>query len=67
MARIKLSKQLSQAETELFLTEAERPHQSIVGPLISPSCEHFRALQNTHEVLLKAVKEITGKDAAFIN
>lgn len=66
MARTKLSKQLSQAEIERFLSEAERLHKSIVQPLLSPSCEHYRALQNTHEALLKTVRDITGKDAPFI-
>ena len=66
MARTKLSKQLSQSEIERFLVEAERLHKSIVQPLLSPSCDHFRALQAAHVALLKAVKDITGKDAPFI-
>ncbi|MER9227939.1 hypothetical protein NKI39_20335 [Mesorhizobium sp. M0664] len=66
MARTKLSKQLSQAEIERFLAEAERLHQSIVQPLLSPTSNHYRALQRTHEALLKTVKDITGKDAPFI-
>ena len=66
MARTKLSKQLSQAEIERFLAEAERLHKSIVGPLLSPNCDHYRALQAAHEALLKTVKQITGKDAQFI-
>ncbi|WP_167458563.1 hypothetical protein [Mesorhizobium kowhaii] len=66
MARTKLSKQLSEAEIERFLAEAERLHKSIVQPLLSPTSEHYRALQSTHEALLKTVKDITGKDAPFI-
>ena len=66
MARTKLSKQLSEAEIERFLTAAERLHKSIVQPLLSPSSEHYRALQRAHEALLKTVKDITGKDAPFI-
>ncbi|MER9076142.1 hypothetical protein NKH80_25645 [Mesorhizobium sp. M0904] len=66
MARTKLSKQLSQAEIERFLGEAERLHKSIVQPLLSPTSNHYRALQRTHEGLLKTVKDITGKDAPFI-
>jgi hypothetical protein len=65
MARTKLSKQLSQAEIDRFLVAAEALHKSVVQPLLSPSSEHFRALQNTHEALLKTVKEIAGKDAPF--
>jgi hypothetical protein len=45
---------------------AEALHRSIVKPLISPSSDHYRALQRTHEALLKTVKDITGKDAPFI-
>ncbi|BCG72676.1 hypothetical protein MesoLj113a_38340 [Mesorhizobium sp. 113-1-2] len=66
MARTKPSKQLSQAEIECFLVAAEALHKSIVRPLISPSSDHFRALQRTHEALLKTVKDITGDDAPFI-
>ena len=66
MARHKHPKQLSQADMERFLADAERLHKSIVGPLISPSCDHYRSLQALHEALLKTVKEITGKDPAFI-
>lgn len=66
MARSKPSKQLSQAEIERFLVAAEALHLSIIKPFISPSSEHHRALQRTHEALLKAVKDITGKDAKFI-
>ncbi|MER8797970.1 hypothetical protein NKH75_27885 [Mesorhizobium sp. M0984] len=64
MARTKLSKQLSQAEIERFLAEAERLHKSIVQ--VSPSSNHYLALQRTHDALLKTVKDITGKDAPFI-
>ncbi|MBZ9857343.1 hypothetical protein LB566_26475 [Mesorhizobium sp. CA13] len=66
MARRRLSKQLSQAEIERFLAEAERLHKSIVQPLLSPTSDHYRALQRTHEALLKTVKDITGEDAPFI-
>ncbi|MER8976612.1 hypothetical protein NKJ72_27335 [Mesorhizobium sp. M0045] len=59
MARTKLSKQLSQAEIERFLAEAERLHKSIVQPLLSPTSNHYRPLQRTHEALLKTVKDIT--------
>ncbi|MCV3210019.1 hypothetical protein OHD62_19445 [Mesorhizobium sp. YC-39] len=66
MARTQPSKQLSQAEIERFMSAAEGLHKSIVQPLISPSCEHYRALREVHEALLKSVKDITGRDAAFI-
>jgi hypothetical protein len=46
--------------------EAERLHKSIVQPLLSPTSHHYRALQRTHEALLRTVKDITGKDAPFI-
>ncbi|MER8575334.1 hypothetical protein NKH19_25280 [Mesorhizobium sp. M1338] len=66
MARTKPSKHLSQAEIECFLVAAEALHKSIVKPLLSPMSEHYRALHNTHEALLKTVKDITGKNAPFI-
>ncbi|RVA32593.1 hypothetical protein EN933_32785 [Mesorhizobium sp. M7A.F.Ca.US.001.01.1.1] len=66
MSRTKPSKQLSQADIDRFLTAAEALHKSIVKPLLSPTSDHYRALQSTHDALLKTVKDITGKDAPFI-
>ncbi|RWP14924.1 MAG: hypothetical protein EOR00_22205 [Mesorhizobium sp.] len=66
MARTKPSKQLSQTEIERFLAAAETLHKSIVVPLISPSCDHYRSLRVLHEALLNTVREITGKEVAFI-
>ncbi|PZV40537.1 hypothetical protein B5V02_00475 [Mesorhizobium kowhaii] len=62
----RLSKQLSEAEIERFLTAAESLHKSIVKPLLLPTSDHHRALQGAHEALLKSIREITGKDAPFI-
>ena len=45
--RIK-SKQLSQADLEQFIAAAEGLHQSIVRPLISPQCDHYRSLKALH-------------------
>jgi len=45
---------------------ADALRKSIVGPLISPRCDHFRSMRTLHEALLKTVKDITGKDAPFI-
>lgn len=66
MARTKPSLQLSQAEIARFLVAAEALHKSVVSPLLSPNCDHYRALHRTQEALLKTVRDITGQDAAFI-
>ncbi len=66
MARSKPSKQLSQAEIERFLEAAEALHLSIVKPLISPFCDHYRQTRALHEALLKAMREVTGKEVEFI-
>lgn len=66
MARSKPSKQLSQAEIERFLVAAEALHLSIVKPFISPFCDHYRQTRVLHEVLLKAVREVTGDEVPFI-
>ncbi|BAB48014.1 msl0430 [Mesorhizobium japonicum MAFF 303099] len=66
MARSKPSQQLSQAEIERFLVAAEALHWSIVKPFISPHCEHYRATRVLHEVLLKSVRDVTGKEVEFI-
>lgn len=66
MVRYKHSKQLPQADLQRFLEAAEGLHKSIVSPLISPQCEHYRSLQLLHSALLKTVREVTGKEVAFI-
>ena len=66
MARTKLATHLSDVEIERFLAAAEALHKSIVGPLLAPGCEHYRALQNAHEALLKSIERFTGKKAPFI-
>lgn len=66
MVRRNKARQLSPEQLKRFLTAAEALHLSIVAPLISPQCDHYRSLQDVHRALLKAVFEITGKDAPFI-
>ncbi|AZO55676.1 MULTISPECIES: hypothetical protein [unclassified Mesorhizobium] len=66
MARSKPSKQLSTEEIERFVTAAEALHRSIIKPFISPHCEHYRSTRILHEVLLKTVREVTGKEVEFI-
>ncbi|OWK20126.1 hypothetical protein AJ88_33730 [Mesorhizobium amorphae CCBAU 01583] len=66
MVRRNHPKQLSGQELERFLQAAEGLHKAIVGPLISPTCDHFRSLQVLHAALLKTVRKVTGKDPAFI-
>ena len=44
MVRRSRPKQLSPEQQSQFLAAAERLHLSIVGPLISPQCEHYRSL-----------------------
>ncbi|MDG4876141.1 hypothetical protein P9273_13630 [Mesorhizobium sp. WSM4935] len=60
------AKQLSESELERFIIAAGALHRSIVDPLISTQCDHYRSMQTLHRALLKAVKDVTGKDAAFI-
>ncbi|RUW55025.1 hypothetical protein EOA32_03090 [Mesorhizobium sp. M1A.F.Ca.ET.072.01.1.1] len=66
MVRRSKPKALAQPDLAAFLAAAEALHNSIVGPRISPQCDHYRSMQDLHEVLLKTVKDVTGKDAAFI-
>lgn len=48
------------------MAAAEALHLSIIKPFISPYCDHYRQTRVLHEVLLKAVREVTGKEVAFI-
>jgi len=66
MARSKGSQQLSQAEIGRFVAAAEALHLSIVKPFISPHCDHYRQTRVLHEVLLQAVRDVTGKEVEFI-
>ncbi|MDX8433457.1 hypothetical protein RFN25_08425 [Mesorhizobium abyssinicae] len=66
MVRRNKPRQLSGPDLERFLQAAEALHKSIVGPLISPQCDHYRSLQLLHEALLKTVREVTGKEVGFI-
>ncbi|RUX94737.1 MULTISPECIES: hypothetical protein [unclassified Mesorhizobium] len=66
MVRSKPSKQLSQAEIEGFLVAAEALHLSILKPFISLHCDHYRQTRLLHEVLLKAVRDVTGQEVEFI-
>ncbi len=49
MVRRNKPKQLSSGELEQFMTAAEALHHSIVGPRISPQCNHYRFMQDLHE------------------
>ncbi|MER9840519.1 hypothetical protein NKJ59_04580 [Mesorhizobium australicum] len=66
MARSKPSKQLSQADIERFLVAAEALHKSIIKPFISPHWDHYRTTRVLHEALLKAVREVSGREVEFI-
>ncbi|RWC00333.1 MAG: hypothetical protein EOQ57_17210 [Mesorhizobium sp.] len=66
MVRRNKPKQLTGPDLERFLQAAEGLHNCIVNPLISTQCEHYRSLRDLHEALLKAVEDITGKDAIFM-
>jgi len=66
MARTKPSNHLSQDEIERFLLAAEALHKSIVRPLLAYHSEHYRALREVNEPLLKSIETITGKRAPFI-
>lgn len=45
---------------------AEALHLSIIKPFISPYCDHYRQTRVLHEVSLMAVRDVTGKEVAFI-
>ncbi len=67
MVRRNRPKQLSGPDLERFLQAAEGMHRSIVRPLISPQCEHYRSMQALHERLLQTVRDVTGKEVEFIH
>ena len=66
MVRRNKPKQLSGPDLDRFLEASAAMHTAIVGPLISPQCDHYRSMRDLHEALLKTVKDITGKDAEFV-
>lgn len=66
MARTKSSKQPFQDEIERFFVAAEALHKNIILPLLAYHCDHYRALREVHEPLLKSIETITSKKAEFI-
>ena len=66
MVRRNKPKQLSGPDLERFLKASSELHMAIVRPLTSPQCDHYRSMRDLHEALLKAVKDVTGKDADFV-
>ncbi|MER8528263.1 hypothetical protein NKH25_18525 [Mesorhizobium sp. M1272] len=67
MTRHRYPKQLSPAEIARFLEDAEKLHKTLVRPLISPSCDHHRALVTLNQVLLQTVEQVTGLPASFVS
>ena len=51
MVRRNKPKQLSREEIAQFMTAAEALHMTIVRPLISTQCDHYRSLQDLHRQL----------------
>jgi hypothetical protein len=48
------------------LVAAEALHLSIIKPFISPHCDDYWATCVLHEMLSKAVRDVTGKEVPFI-
>jgi hypothetical protein len=66
MVRRKKKTSLSAAEIERFVLDARRLHNTICAPLISPYCEHQRALRKLNDAIHLAVEEVTGRQAPWL-
>ena len=66
MPRRKKPATLNDTETQAILRDAERLHEAICRPLISPQGEQYRALSELNQAISAAVREITGRDPDWI-
>jgi hypothetical protein len=64
--RRKKQAKLNETDMQAFLREAERLHDVVCRPLISPHGEHYRVLRELNQAISIAVREITGHDPDWI-
>lgn len=63
--RRKKPQQLNDREVEAFVEAADNFHRVLVRPLISPYCEHYRALDVLNAALTQAVLAVAERPAPW--
>jgi hypothetical protein len=66
MSRRKKITYLTQPEIERFMKAATELHRACCDPLISPQCEHSRALTELNAAIVTAIEAITGDNAPWM-
>jgi len=55
-----------QSEIERVMAEAERLHEAICSPLVSPQGDHYKACLALNEAIARAIVEITGSEPPWV-
>ena len=48
------------------MAEAERLHEAICSPLVSPQGDHYKACLALNEAIARAIVEITGSESPWV-
>mgnify|MGYP000937046958 CR=1 FL=1 len=65
--RRKKPQRLNQREIEALVAAADDFHRVLMRPLISPFCEHYRALAALNEALMQTILAVSGEAAPWIS
>jgi hypothetical protein len=65
MSRRKQLTYLTQPEIDRFMKAATELHRACCAPIISPSCDHSRALTKLNAAIVTAIEAVTGDKSAF--
>ena len=65
--RRKKPDRLNDREIEMFVAAADDFHKVLVRPLISPFCDHYRALGALNDALMQAVVGGAGRPAPWVS
>jgi hypothetical protein len=57
---------LTQPEIERFMKAATELHRACCDPLLSPRCDHSRALTELNAVIVTAIEAVTGHKAPWM-
>jgi hypothetical protein len=66
MSRRKKLTYLAQSEIERFMKAATELHRACCDPLISPQCDHSRALTELNAAIVTAIEAVTGDKAPWM-
>jgi hypothetical protein len=66
MSRRKQLTYLTQPEIDRFMKTATELHRACCAPIISPQCDHSRALTELNAAIVTAIEALTGDKAPWM-